>query len=223
MEQNYWLDRWQSSNIAFHQENINADLITFVNNLSINKGDCIFVPLCGKSLDMLWLMQQGYKVIGVELSQIACEAFFTENKLNVTVVEQQNLKHYKSQNIELICGDIFNVTPEILPPIKAIYDRAALIALLPQMRVQYAKQIIKIANNQARILLLCHETKDTVQGPPFPVDKAEVNSLFGKDFSVAELKREHKSTVSEHLIAKGYKEKTDTAYLLTPNTPQNPL
>ena len=45
-------------------------------------GTCsVFVPLCGKSLDMVWLLEQGFSVTGCEISELAVQQFFTENSI----------------------------------------------------------------------------------------------------------------------------------------------
>lgn len=143
MDRDYWLERWKKNEIGFHRSEINPYLVTYFRELNLRPGDHIFVPLCGKSLDMLWLLQQGYKVTGVELSTIACQNFFTENNLTYKLHKVDNFQQYfHNDQLQILCGDFFDLEPEKLM-VNAIYDRAALIALPPSLRERYAKKLTR--------------------------------------------------------------------------------
>jgi thiopurine S-methyltransferase len=64
MEAEFWHERWETGQIAFHKHEYNNHMQAFINHLKLQPGDHILVPLCGKSLDMLWLLNQGYHVTG---------------------------------------------------------------------------------------------------------------------------------------------------------------
>ena len=81
MGKDYWLERWEQEETGFHQSDTNPYLCQYWKELYLDQDDTVFVPLCGKSQDMLWLSAQNHKVLGVELSAIAVEGFFKENKL----------------------------------------------------------------------------------------------------------------------------------------------
>ena len=49
--------------------------------ISGKSGCSIFVPLCGKTLDLIWLNEKGHTVMGCELSEVAAKQFFEENKI----------------------------------------------------------------------------------------------------------------------------------------------
>ena len=85
MKAEFWLERWQRNEIGFHQGEINAHLQDYWDRVGLKEGGEVFVPLCGKSNDMLWLRAQGHRVLGVELSPLAVEAFFVENQLKPEV------------------------------------------------------------------------------------------------------------------------------------------
>ena len=76
MSNQQWKAKWKRDDIAFHQSEINPLLPQFWPTLGLTVGDTVLVPLCGKSLDMDWLLAAGYKVFGIELSNIAIQAFF---------------------------------------------------------------------------------------------------------------------------------------------------
>jgi thiopurine S-methyltransferase len=129
-----WINRWENNQIGWHKSDFNSRLIEFLPNLNLQKGSEIFVPLCGKSLDMVYLLNQGFKVIGVELSKIAIIDFFAENNIEFEIQKNADFNIYKSANITIYQGDIFNLKKEYLQDISAIYDRASLVALNPQLR-----------------------------------------------------------------------------------------
>ena len=78
MDTDFWLERWQNNQTGFHQDEINSYLTRYWSGLGLTQGSRVLVPLCGKSLDMLWLAEQGHSVVGIELSRLAIEAFFHE-------------------------------------------------------------------------------------------------------------------------------------------------
>ena len=68
-----WLKRWENNQIGWHAEQINRHLIEYLSELNLAKKDKIFVPLCGKSLDMIYLLNQGLSIVAVEMSDLAIE------------------------------------------------------------------------------------------------------------------------------------------------------
>ncbi len=211
----YWLKRWESSDISFHQDKVNYKLISFIHKMKAKKGDAVFVPLCGKSLDMLWLLNHGFRVVGMELSPIACRAFFSENNLDVQVVEYNNFTCFKSRNIEIFCGDFFEINPKDVA-VSSVYDRGALVAFHPDLWHKYATRLMQITNKKADILLLALETSCKVQGPPFPIDASEIDLLFGEDYLITQLKRENCTDISPGFFDKGFKNLIHTVYHLEP-------
>lgn len=185
MEEQFWHDRWENNQIGFHQESINLSLESYWSDLGLPAGQTVFVPLCGKSRDMLWLRDQGYKVIGNEVSSVAVEAFFTENNLVFTRTEESRFVRYVSEGITLLCGDFFQLSADDLPDVYAVYDRASLIALPPQMRVDYVKQFGSLFPEVLQCLLITLEYDQAgMSGPPFSVQEEEVSTLYAECFSI---------------------------------------
>lgn len=185
MEENFWLDRWQSKQIGFHQSETHAALREYWASLKVLPAGAVFVPLCGKSRDMLWLRGQGHKVLGVELSPIAVHDFFAENDMTPIVSTDGRFQRYEAEGFTLLCGDFFDVTPSHLAGIAAVYDRAALIALPPQLRERYAHTLRESLPKGAPIFLVTvNYSDDEMKGPPFSVSEAEVHRHFDKDFLV---------------------------------------
>lgn len=187
MRHEFWEDKWKANDIQFHLPEVNPLLVKYFSSLPKGK---VLVPLCGKSLDMKWLLSQGHEVVGVELSHIACKAFFTENNLSVSVVEKGLFTVYKGDNVEIWCGDIFQLPMEECAKLTAIYDRAALVALPEEMRLSYVEFIKKLVKTLAHadILLITVEyAQNLVQGPPFSITDTMVEEFYTDTFTINKL------------------------------------
>ena len=185
MEHKFWLEKWQNNEIGFHRDDFNPNLMENFPLLDLPKGSHILVPLCGKSLDLLWLKEQGYKVTGVELSPIAVESFFSECNLEYTISQCGNMYKYTSNDgdLTIIQGDFFHLNKCELVPIDAIYDRAAMIALPPQMRVGYFNKVKEIMpKNGKKLLITLEYDQEHGDGPPFSVSETEIRHHLSKDF-----------------------------------------
>lgn len=186
MERQFWLARWENQEIGFHQEQINAHLQELWPSLGVAAGEAVFVPLCGKSRDMLWLNQQGHPVLGVEISPLAVEAFFEENGLSAEQRPHGAFTEYRSGSLRILCGDFFALSAADLDGAAAVYDRASLIALPPEMRERYARKMAELLASGARTLLITLDYPQTqMSGPPFAVRRAEVEALYSADFELA--------------------------------------
>ena len=190
MEADFWHQRWQNAQIGFHLDEVNPYLMQYWPQLVIAKGSRVLVPLCGKSLDLLWLAQQGYEVIGVEISPLAVAAFFSE--AGITPHRHRGRAHeiWQGGGISLFCGDFFALLAEDIGPIDAIYDRASLIALPARMRQGYVEQLTRLcpAPVQSLLITLFYE-QSQMDGPPFAVSPEEVQELFSPLFEVSEIAR----------------------------------
>ena len=131
MDPSFWHDRWENQDIGFHQADIHALLPAYWPRLELASDAPVFVPLCGKSLDMVWLAQQGHRVIGAELSQRAIDDFFAERGLAPTTRASGSFTVKSAGPYELWCGDFFDLPREAVAGVAGVYDRAALIALPP--------------------------------------------------------------------------------------------
>lgn len=180
MEAEFWHDCWERGRLGFHQLDFNQHMMEYMPQLELQPGAHILVPLCGKSLDMLWLLEQGFAVTGIELSQKAVEDFFTENSLEFDARETETGIIYRHGRLEIRCTDLFETGLDWLAPIDAVYDRAALPALPPEMRRDYATLMLQHLPLNALILLQAMEyPQHEMQGPPFSVDPSEIEELYG--------------------------------------------
>ncbi|WP_411361109.1 thiopurine S-methyltransferase [Pseudidiomarina sp. YC-516-91] len=183
MDHNFWHQRWQQQQIGFHRDAFH-ELLTEYFPQACPTGR-ILVPLCGKTKDMLWLLDQGYKVFGIELSELAVQAFFAENQLKPQVASVGNFKQYALDELVIWVGDVFDLTPKDLADVDGWYDRAALVALPPEMRTRYVELLRQALPSGSRGLLVTVEYPDGYrEGPPFSVPEDEVKSAYGQRFKV---------------------------------------
>ena len=215
MDKDFWEESWEQGNIGFHQKNIHHYLQRFYSRLAVADGDPVFVPLCGKTLDMLWLKQQGAVVIGVELSSLAVQDFFAENDLTVFRSQQGHFERYISDNLEILCGDLFDLKQEDLFGCRAVYDRASLVALPPEMRRRYAINLAALIPSGSRVLLISYDYDQTeMAGPPFAVLTEELKDLFEGAFTVELLADEDALESHQVLEKRGLTRLSEKAHLL---------
>jgi len=180
MKKEFWLEKWQNNKTGFHKNVTHPLLIKYIDKLQLKEGDTIFVPLCGKSLDMLWLNAHGYKVIGIELSELAVAQFFTENNLSYEKNDDGLFGIYTYENIVIYLGDFFEMTKEHCQTVSAVYDRAALIALPEGLVEKYVDKMAEIIPKDLPELLITLEFVKTSGslGPPFTTTDKKVRCLF---------------------------------------------
>ena len=189
MDENFWKQRWANNEIAFHQENAHNLLVENFKNLGLEQGARILVPLCGKTLDIAWLLSKGFNVVGVELVQTAIDQLFLELGVEPEIEDLGELLHYRSNNIDIFVGDIFKLDGETLGKVDAIYDRAALVALPEFMREQYAKHLIDISQSAPQLIISMEYDQTLMDGPPFSVDSQAVDEYYSNSYNIELLNR----------------------------------
>lgn len=191
MDADFWRERWQRNEIGFHQAAPHPALAQYWPGLGLARGSRVFVPLAGKSLDMLALAAAGHRVVGIELAALAVEAFFAENALQPTREPVGELVRYRAGEFELWCGDVFALTPALLGAVDAVFDRGALVALPPALRQRYAAQLTALTRGGCEMLVVTMEyDQRQMNGPPHAVLEPELRSLFGAHFDIALLGRD---------------------------------
>jgi thiopurine S-methyltransferase len=208
MKPDFWHQRWQDNEIGFHQDQATPLLLKHWTALGAPAGCRVFVPLAGKSLDMLWFASQGHRVLGVELSQLAVEQFFAGHDLQRNIFESHDGRHYRAdvdgREIELICGDVFALGHKSLSDCAAVFDRAALIALPLEMRARYVDDVYSKLPADCRGLLITLEYPENEKaGPPFPVTEDEVRTRFATDWEIDMLERRDILSSQQSFIDEG--------------------
>ena len=178
---NQWESRWQEGRIGFHLPEVNPYLIRHYREFLKNSPENVFVPLCGKTLDLPWLANRAKKVVGVELVSKAVEEFFTENKIFHSIQSAGKLQLFKSDTIDIFKGDFFDLTQEHTGFFEAIYDRGSIVALDSPERQKYAEHLLSFLVPGGRLLLITLEyEQDQMSGPPFSVPDKEIEMLFSQ-------------------------------------------
>lgn len=190
MEISYWKSRWKNNKIGWHMEEVYPLLPEYWPLLKASMGARVLVPLCGKSLDMRWLTDRGYQVIGVEVAEEAIQEFIGDYPERFSERTQYDFKIFESGNISLWLGDFLKLPAEGPGPFDIIYDKAALVAFPAEKRKIYADKINELSHQNTRMLLQAFEYKqDEMTGPPFAVFRDEIHKLYGGRFSIKELHR----------------------------------
>src|SRR5690606_5035313 len=216
MDADFWLERWRQGRTNFHMERVTPLLQKYWPSLNLPADSKILVPLCGKTLDMVWLAGQGHRVLGVELSSLAIERFFQENALTPVITESTLGKHYTAGKIEIICGDIFRLGADALSSCAGAYDRAALVALPADMRKRYVEHVYgQLASNYRGLLLTLVYDQGQMDGPPFSVDEAEVQTLYARHTQVRTLHRRDILTKGPKLRERGLSALDPVAFQLS--------
>ncbi|MBI6944810.1 thiopurine S-methyltransferase [Pseudomonas putida] len=175
MEPAFWHRKWADNQIGFHQAQPSPYLQRHWPALGLAEGSRVLVPLCGKSLDLAWLAAQGHRVLGIELSPRAVEAFFTEHGLDAQVSRQGAFEVWRSGDVQVWCGDFFALRAEDIADCAGLYDRAAMIALPPVMRERYLALLSRALPVGAKGLLVTLDyDQKLLAGPPFSVGDDEV-------------------------------------------------
>jgi len=182
MDANFWRQKWLEGDIGFHQSQVEPALVTYLPECKLPAKARIFLPLCGKTLDMGWLQQQGYQVVGAELSELAVEQFFQALGVVPDITEYPCHLHYRSTDIEIWVGDLFDINRAMLGQVDAVYDRAALVALPDQMRTRYAQHISAITAQAPQLLLSFVYEQQLYAGPPFSVSADEIKQLYAEHY-----------------------------------------
>ena len=210
MDASFWHEKWAKNEIAFHGSEANPLLVQSFDRLALAPGSRVFVPLCGKTLDIHWLLGNGYRVAGAELSKAAIGQLFAELGVEPRISPVGAMERYSAECIDIFAGDFFALSREMLGPVDAVYDRAALVALPEETRTRYAAHLRAITG-EAPQLLVCYEyDQSKVEGPPFSVSEAETRRHYDQAYNLRLL-----SSVHTPAGLRGKHDATEHVWLLT--------
>jgi thiopurine S-methyltransferase len=194
MQDGYWQGRWIRGETGWHQAEAEPALVKYFSPPRL--ASRVLVPLCGKSLDLKWLIDDGHEVVGVDLSEVACQAFFEENKIEYEKKRENNFTVFRGHRISIYQGDFFSLSPKDVGHLDAVYDRAALIALPAEIRVRYAAHLLSLIGKSLEgkdfsfLQILLERVPDDTKGPPFSIAETELRKLYGRAMTVTRLSRE---------------------------------
>lgn len=189
MEEAFWQERWRENRIGWHEPKPNPRLTNNLAAAGLRPGGKVFLPLCGKSLDIHWLLSQGYEVVGAELSPLAIDQLFEELGLTPAVTAAGPLERREAGKLTVLVGDIFALDGDTLGPVDLIYDRAALVALPEAMRTAYAPHLAAITGTAPQLLVTFEYDQSVMEGPPHSVSEAEVRRLYEGGYRIDLLER----------------------------------
>jgi len=218
MDPEFWHQRWEQNQIGFHNPRVNEYLLAHWREFAADPGERVLVPLCGKSLDLLWLREQGHPVLGVELSQLAVESFFEEWGRSPQESASGALRCYSAGGVDILCGDFFHLEPVHVEGVSLIYDRAALVALPRAMRPDYAAVLKSLLPAAPQMLVCVDYPQQQMQGPPFAVSEDEVLELYEEGYCVNVLSRQDilGREANARFRERGLTSMVETVYLLDP-------
>ena len=190
LTQEDWSYRWKQNYIGFHLHGVNPSLLKYENKL-LQKRCRIFVPLCGKSVDLVYLADKGHDVCGCEFVKKAVKDFFAEQSLDYTF-QVENLpsgrvNEFKatSKRITIWQCDLFTLSSVAVGKFDAIWDRASLVAIDPLKRSDYARIMHDLLRKNGRYLISTNEmTGIKYSGPRYSVSQAEMKHFFENFFDI---------------------------------------
>jgi thiopurine S-methyltransferase len=184
MEAEFWHRKWENNDIGFHNQQANPLLVKHLEQLALPSGSRLFLPLCGKTLDIGWLLANGYKVAGAELSKLAVVQLFDELGIAPQISQWGELESYSANNLVIFIGDIFKLGKSLLGSVDAVYDRAALVALPSSMRAHYTRHLLDITHNSPQLLICFDYDQSQMDGPPFSVPDTEIAQHYGHHYDL---------------------------------------
>lgn len=210
-----WHQHWTRKSPGFHEGKVNVYLQHYLNLFNLGPGDRVFMPLCGKAHDILWLAQQGLQVVGVELSEVAVRSFFEESELEYEAADEYTFSVYRSDNITLYQGDFMDLQAAQLGYCKLVYDRASIVAIESFNREIYSKKLISLVPAKTPILMILLEyDQNVMRGPPFSVPFSEVEGYFGDLYRITHLETREQIDESPRWRERGLTSFKETALKL---------
>ncbi|MEM6460646.1 MAG: thiopurine S-methyltransferase [Pseudomonadota bacterium] len=187
MEADFWHERWQQGRIAFHEGAPNRHLVDSYETLALPKAAHVFVPLCGKTVDLDWLLSKGYRVTGIELNRSAVDGVFERLQLTPEIERFDSLTRLSASHLVLWVGDLFKLKASAIGEVDAIYDRAALVALPPSTRANYTRHLTELCGSVEQLLITFDYDQSQTDGPPFSVPEDEVRRHYGQVYAISRL------------------------------------
>ena len=188
MNAEFWLTKWSRNEIGFHALHPHPAVVEYFTRLCPVSGGCVFVPLCGKSLDIHWLLKKKYRVVGVELSRLAVEQLFAELGLRPVISSPSaDVVVFEGPNIKIFVADIFALTAAMLGPVDSIYDRAALVALPATMATAYTRHLMRLSQCADQLLVCVEYDQELLSGPPFAVMAQDVERYYARNYTLSSM------------------------------------
>jgi len=191
MDNGFWLRRWETGEVAFHESDANRFLTRHCGRLALAEGSRVLLPLCGKTRDVAWLLSRGLRVVGVELSRLAVDRLFSELRVEPRIDGPDDMPEgwlrYQARGVDVLVGDIFALPGTVLGRVDAVFDRAALVALPGEMRTRYTRLLIELTNAARQLLVTYRYDQGLMDGPPFSISHAELRRHYGDRYDLTSI------------------------------------
>lgn len=218
MEHAFWHDKWSRKEIGFHLSEAHPWLVRYVEDFPLSSDDVVFVPLCGKTLDIGFFLSQNVKVIANELSETAVAELFDDLDLTPAIESWgEGGKVYRSDNLIVYVGDFFQLSESELVDVTVVYDRAAIVALPLEMRGSYGKKISEVCGQAKQIVMTLEYDQSVMSGPPFSVTRDEINSHYSHAYNIKEVIRKNIIEQEPRFKQKGLSAFYQALYELNPS------
>lgn len=216
MDPAFWFENWEKGQTGFHLKDVNPVLLRHWKDLGLDHAPCVLVPLCGKSVDLPFLRSLGHSVIGIELSPIAIEEFWAELGASTQKKVHQSLTFWESDKIQIIEGDFFSVSPENIGRPSVVYDRAALVAMPPELQSQYAAHLATLSQDAPIFLVTFDYRTEEMSGPPFPITRTRIGELFDECYDITLIESRDALADNPGLASRGLKSLSESVWILKP-------
>ena len=215
MDLEFWHEKWNKNETGFHLKQTHPLLKKHLTADRLNAIKTVFVPLCGKTLDIQYLLDLGLNVVANELSEVAVQELFKGLDVEPEISEWSGGACYSTGKLKVWVGDFFELTAEQLESVDLVYDRAALIALPRDMRDSYAKHIKSITGNAPQFLITLAYDQNIMSGPPFSVDKKEVEQHYAEMYEIGVLSSKEIIEYESKFASRGLTSLVESAYWLS--------
>ncbi|CAK8674631.1 unnamed protein product [Clavelina lepadiformis] len=185
-KQVYWRNLWKNDQAWFHMSDAHPDMLKFQDQFL--RDNCrVYVPLCGKSVDLKYLADKGHEVVGCEFCETAILQFFEEQSIKYERYQHPTAPYeiFKAtdKNITIYKGDFFALGSSIMGKVDAIWDRGSFVAIDPSRRREYADVIYDVINADGKYLLYSVEYEGNISSTPYNVQEQEIDDIFGQKFA----------------------------------------
>lgn len=216
MEKQFWEEKWQAQELGFHLPFVHPILKRNLAAFDLPAGATVFLPLCGKTLDIGWLLEQGLRVVGVELSELAVSQLFESLGVSPDVSPWGDGQVWRHGALTVFQGDVFALTADDLGDVAMVYDRAALVALPAAMRERYAAHLATVTAHAPQLLITFEYDQNRMDGPPFSVPAEDVERLYGSSHELECLSRKDVIDNQPAFRERGLDRFEEIAWRLTP-------
>ncbi|MGF6791954.1 methyltransferase domain-containing protein [Paraburkholderia sp. 35.1] len=161
----FWDERFERHFTPWDQAGVPSAFRAFAER---HRDVAVLIPGCGSAHEAVWLARQGNPVRAIDFSPAAVAAAREQLGAHASLVEQ---------------ADFFTYAPPFAPA--WIYERAFFCALPPARRADYAQRMAKLLP-AGGLLAGIFFIGATPKGPPFGVERGELDALLTPHFELVE-------------------------------------